>query len=438
MSFCWLAPAQRPSLRELRIMLLHLRSSRDEFETAEFDRRWNQLMPRIAATNLPPVITSTNEDEETEMTFSLAPSSALSKHSPADMPVLPMVHSLAGPAIPSIVRPSSFDSEFSSEINASLVAHAGSRQTSIHSFSTSPRITPDDMTLDDSFTAMAPHFTFISHEQSLAADLKATTSSASAFEMVSYGKTGEAEVMESESRTKAGVDVNVSDNIPELMPLSAGVDTPPTEQAFDQETVKDNFDSGEEDWQCFGDTSANQNMSSASVSAADQTSVMVSKVDGDHVSVNVSNDGGGGSPLEEIEKNLSVAENGPDAERDAVSKERADSKDGSFCMLKVSVGEDDSLTKSLDIESPAKSTTSSADWCLLSNNTEHSREEELDTVSHVTDPSLPGDCVLVESKGKVAPEISSEEASNTHIGIGHVQESVSEFSKDSADDDAED
>lgn len=45
---CWQAsPGNRASLRELRIMLLHLHSaSRGDPDTASFDQKWNQLMPR--------------------------------------------------------------------------------------------------------------------------------------------------------------------------------------------------------------------------------------------------------------------------------------------------------------------------------------------------------------------------------------------------------
>jgi hypothetical protein len=51
MEMCWhTAPGQRASLRELRIMLLHLRSAvrdnGDPESTAVFDQKWNQLMPR--------------------------------------------------------------------------------------------------------------------------------------------------------------------------------------------------------------------------------------------------------------------------------------------------------------------------------------------------------------------------------------------------------
>jgi len=48
MQTCWQAsPGNRASLRELRIMLLHLHSaSRGDPDTASFDQKWNQLMPR--------------------------------------------------------------------------------------------------------------------------------------------------------------------------------------------------------------------------------------------------------------------------------------------------------------------------------------------------------------------------------------------------------
>lgn len=417
MSLCWLAPAQRPSLRELRIMLLHLRSSRDELEASEFDQRWNQLMPRSAAaiaTTLPSVIADANDDEEAEMNFTFAPSTALPKSAQADVPVmLPAVHSLATPGVLPAIRPGSFDSEFGSEFNASLLAHAGSRQTSLRSLSTSPGNTPDDVPLDDSFATMAPSFA-ISSEHTLAANVKATTTSPSAFEMVSYGKTGEVEVTESENEMQAHVDVSVSDNVPEVPLSSTSTTTLPAEtgQAVYRENAKDGFIPGEENWQNFSESSVNQSLNSSSAPATDQKLISVSKTDRVKLSLNVS-DG-----LVESEDNFSAVENGHGAEDDVSSREQQDSGDGSFCMLKVSIGEDDSLTKSLDIESPAKSTTSSADWCLVSNHTEHSRDEELDSVSHVTDPSLPGDCVLVEKKETVASEELSEDVLNTDTDTG--------------------
>lgn len=49
MEMCWHSvPGQRASLRELRIMLLHLRSAVREnpASSSDFDQKWNQLMPR--------------------------------------------------------------------------------------------------------------------------------------------------------------------------------------------------------------------------------------------------------------------------------------------------------------------------------------------------------------------------------------------------------
>ncbi len=46
MQLCWSEPAHRSSLRELRIMMLHLLSRKVNVDTAAFDRKWEQLMPR--------------------------------------------------------------------------------------------------------------------------------------------------------------------------------------------------------------------------------------------------------------------------------------------------------------------------------------------------------------------------------------------------------
>ena len=47
MQLCWCdQPQQRPSLRQLRIMLLHLMSNKINTNSAAFDRKWNQLLPR--------------------------------------------------------------------------------------------------------------------------------------------------------------------------------------------------------------------------------------------------------------------------------------------------------------------------------------------------------------------------------------------------------
>ena len=48
MALCWSAPSQRPSLRELRIMLLHLRahSGAPPDDGDDFERKWNKMLPR--------------------------------------------------------------------------------------------------------------------------------------------------------------------------------------------------------------------------------------------------------------------------------------------------------------------------------------------------------------------------------------------------------
>lgn len=51
MQLCWSEPRLRPSLRELRIMLLHLLSTKGNSDSSAFEQKWNQLMPRR-----PPVV----------------------------------------------------------------------------------------------------------------------------------------------------------------------------------------------------------------------------------------------------------------------------------------------------------------------------------------------------------------------------------------------
>jgi len=386
MSLCWLSPAQRPSLRELRIMLLHLKSSRDDQETAEFDRRWNQLMPRSPAavpTALTAVIGSHDDDEEAEMNFSLAPPVQPKPDIPTT--IMPMVHGLPSPGIHAHVRPGSFDSEFSSELNASLLAQAGSRQTSLHSLSTSPGNTPDDITFDDSFTVMSSRVPFTGGDRPVVGDVKAD--SFTAFEMINYGKIVERGAAEIRNEIKADVEIHAAGDIPDILPSSEGLSSDTPEHSMSQETAKGNFDSMEEGRQRFSDSSHNETMNNS----ANQESETICKSGVEITSEDVS------------DRHGEAVESG---DHSVGNVEERDSKDGSFCMLKVSVGEDDdSPTKSLDVDSPVKSTTSSADWCLVSNHTEeHSKEEELDTVSHATDPSLPGDCVLVESRLRAGSE----------------------------------
>ena len=56
MQLCWGEPHLRPSLRELRIMLLHLLSRKDVVDTSAFDQKWSQLMPKR-----PPQITQVSD-----------------------------------------------------------------------------------------------------------------------------------------------------------------------------------------------------------------------------------------------------------------------------------------------------------------------------------------------------------------------------------------
>jgi hypothetical protein len=150
MEMCWhTAPGQRASLRELRIMLLHLRSAVRENPSADFDQKWNQLMPRRI------VIRST--------------SAAISCLSTCTRPHLTPL-TLTWAPLSGSARPVSFESDFS-ELNASVTAQAGSLQPSV--WSQSAAATPDstgvvasDGGLPDSYVISSPV-----NEMSLAAEL---------------------------------------------------------------------------------------------------------------------------------------------------------------------------------------------------------------------------------------------------------------------------
>lgn len=121
MEMCWhRIPGQRASLRELRIMLLHLRSAvRDNPEASvDFEQKWNQLMPRR-------VMTDHTEPRATTVDI----------HTVATKDLDVDLGTLSGAA-----RPVSFESDFS-ELNTSVSAQAGSLQPSVWSQSTS--VTPD-------------------------------------------------------------------------------------------------------------------------------------------------------------------------------------------------------------------------------------------------------------------------------------------------------
>ena len=129
MELCWLEPSQRPSLRELRIMLLHLQSSKDELDGVSFDQKWNQLMPRHAP-SLELQSDSVDYDlAAQDKTFNLynqkSTNSTIPRIATRDFDDL---------RLSSDFYHRSFDSDFS-ELNASLLAQAGSLQPSLMSLS---------------------------------------------------------------------------------------------------------------------------------------------------------------------------------------------------------------------------------------------------------------------------------------------------------------
>ncbi|ELU06843.1 hypothetical protein CAPTEDRAFT_228532 [Capitella teleta] len=99
MQLCFSEPAQRPSLRELRIMLLHLLSRKDDPDTTGFDQKWNMLMPRRLA--------------------------QVSNVGTAPGPV-PQLDILSAPA----TRPNHFESNFV-ELNSSMLGQAGSLESEL-------------------------------------------------------------------------------------------------------------------------------------------------------------------------------------------------------------------------------------------------------------------------------------------------------------------
>ena len=98
MQLCWSEPSQRPTLRELRIMLLHLLSRKGTYDDTTFEQKWNQLLPRR-----PPQITKVTEPSVTTPIATVSSNGGL--HAAyANQP-----------------QPSGFESNFV-ELNASLLA----------------------------------------------------------------------------------------------------------------------------------------------------------------------------------------------------------------------------------------------------------------------------------------------------------------------------
>jgi len=371
MSLCWLAPAQRPSLRELRIMLLHLRSSRDELDTStlgDFDRKWNQLMPRQVngMSSLAPVIVNSDEDSDDDMEFTLADkphrtmmttiSSAAGMHfgalHPGQNPTLGTVLST------NTVLAASFDSEFSNELNASLLAQAGSLQASLQSFSTSSLSnTPDEFSVGDPFLSLStiPRIPFTANETSLAAELDAVTQS-STFEMVSSKENGTAPLQTNgEVSTINGSSSTLSYannrlDIDESNIVSA--------ESINSVTITDN----DEDW---------QGVTGSYLSLVDDHTVLC----GNSLSDTKESVNSDKRPtITELKDSEELTTN---SSKDAVEE--------SFYILETVQMEVCSPAKSADLASPTKSSNSSTDWCLVS---QHSKEEESDNVSRITDHSM--------------------------------------------------
>lgn len=126
MELCWLAPAQRPSLRELRIMLLHLQSSKDELDTHAFDQKWNQLLPRhhhLYNSEIHNDIATIDAQDITvlppEEDYMYRPGRILNKFQ--------MLHEQ------SASRPPRMDSRFS-ELDPTLLVHSGEFQSDLFSW----------------------------------------------------------------------------------------------------------------------------------------------------------------------------------------------------------------------------------------------------------------------------------------------------------------
>jgi hypothetical protein len=351
-------------------MLLHLRSSRDELDSstlADFDRKWNQLMPRRAnSTALLSTVTIDSEDEDSAMDMDFALDDRVPRNN-TDMH-LGMHLSGGGRGVGlgamlsnGLVRPSSFDSQFSNELNASLLAQAGSLQTSLRSFSalSSPSNTPDDFTpgVDSAvFNATVPHFSFGASDAPLVAAAEPSAISlSSTFEIVPLSRVDD----QSEQLTGGGDVITITGSIERLnekLPSSKN-----------QSLNSPGFVTEEDDWQGFT-----------------------------------------GSPLqsvtdEQIQHEYNGDENAPDRSNwdnphsessvvdakfvpDSSSNESKVASCESFLILETQNANESSLVRSTELASPSKSTNSSTDWCLISNSpSEISKEDEFEGSTRIVD-----------------------------------------------------
>lgn len=168
MEMCWMAPAQRPSLRELRIMLLHLQSSKDELDALAFDQKWSQLMPRHSATMHNSIATieshditvlPLDEDEEFYYRGGMLGGSIMGEFQ--------ALHHSRDAFQPSL----RMDSRFS-ELDPALLVHSGEFQSNLLPWATFESSSPHDLTLHREELRQIPI-----RELSLGAEFRAEDSS---------------------------------------------------------------------------------------------------------------------------------------------------------------------------------------------------------------------------------------------------------------------
>lgn len=398
MSLCWLAPAQRPSLRELRIMLLHLRYSREESDAsalAEFDRKWNQLMPRKGS-GVPlvaPVIVDSDDDSDVALDFALddktARTSASSAAPDGRLGMLPSVHNAGGlgamMATTGAIRPASFDSEFSTELNASLLAQAGSLQASLRSFSSSMSNTPDDLTVGDVAAVFSngaqPRYSSAANEMSLAAEIGAMNDS-SVFEIVP------SIAVAPDEKQQLGGDVGTmtgsTDTLSEVrngFQAQTANDKSPGSKNLSSDSGADGFVVDDEEWHGF---------SGSPLPSVDERGRP------EELSANNTNAGKG---LDENVGQLSVTVGVAKDSPDSASNGSREAMDESFLVLGSPSGSGFSQGKSAELASPTKSTTSSADWCVVSSAaSEHSKDDDFERSSRNTDHGLLVDASVVPAE----------------------------------------
>ena len=147
MQLCWGEPAQRPSLRELRIMLLHLLSRKDDPDTSAFDHKWNMLLPRHHPSQVTKVMADVMSNGGMTITGT----------EPGPTP--------QGQGSNKATRPSRFESNFV-ELNASMLGNAGSLDSELRD-----EFSPDLPGVHGHLGGLAGMTTTPANEMSLEAEL---------------------------------------------------------------------------------------------------------------------------------------------------------------------------------------------------------------------------------------------------------------------------